>query len=394
MRITLTGPASAPRPASEAPPPAALDPAGPGVVLGGHDPFAGAISPARDTLFGPRGAALLGDGGPLFVADTGHHRLVGWSRRPDVDHAPGEILIGQPDWTAEGRNGGQPDASAASFNVPTGVAEWAGGGLAVADAWNNRVLIWTAAPTRDHQPADLVLGQADFREQLPNGGRPEATARSMHWPFQALVADGKLYVADAGNRRVLGWRSLPDASSQPADFVLGQPDLDSRSDNSGEDANACTFRWPHDLTVWDGRLCLSDAGNNRVLIWDGLPDENNVPAQHVLGQADFTSVDHNRGRYWPDATTMNMPYALQATPRGLLVADTASSRLVLFTELSEAAAALTGQAHFGMKGDNRYQLPVRDSLCWPYGLSAAGSTVVLADTGNHRVCLWEVAHAG
>lgn len=394
MKITLSGPASAPRPTGEPAPPPALSASGPSVVLGGHDPFAGAIAPARDTLFGPRGAALLGERGPLFVADTGHHRLVGWRQRPHRDQTPAELLIGQPDWTSEGRNAGQPQASAASFNVPTGVAAWGTDGLAVSDAWNNRVLVWTRAPTRDHQPADLVLGQADFQEQLPNRGRPDATAASMHWPFQALVADGKLYVADAGNRRILGWRTLPDASSRPADFVLGQPDLDSRSDNSGDDANACTFRWPHDLTVWEGCLCLSDAGNNRVLVWDGLPDESNVPARHVLGQQDFLSVDHNRGRYWPDATTLNMPYALQATPRGLLVADTASSRLLAFTRIADAAEALTGQAHFGMKGDNRYQLPVRDSLCWPYGLSALGSTVVLADTGNHRICLWEVADAG
>jgi len=397
VKVSLTGPASAPAPAGERPPPA-LQPEGPRIVLGGHDPFAGAIAPDPATLFGPRGAALLDENGPLFVADTGHHRVVGWSSIPDRDRAEGDLLLGQPTWTSEGRNAGAGAGapSACSFDVPTGVATLSGGGLAVADAWNNRVLVWTRVPTHDGQPADLVLGQSSFAAGQPNHGDSRASAASMHWPFQTILAGGMLYVADAGNRRVLGWRSVPTDSGQPADFVLGQSSPNDRSDNHGAEADACSFRWPHDLTVWNGRLCLADAGNNRVLVWDGLPDEDGAPARWVLGQPDFRSVDHNRGRYWPDATCMNMPYALHASPRGLLVADTASSRLLLFRDLDEAAHGLTGQDHFGMKGDNRYRMPVRDSLCWPYGLSGFGSTVLVADTGNHRVGLWstEISDAG
>ena len=33
----------------------------------------------------------------------------------------------------------------------------------------------------------------------------------------------------------------------------------------------------------------------------------------------------------------------------------------------------------------------RDSLCWPYGLSVLGGLVAIADSGNNRVLLWEVA---
>ena len=56
------------------------------------------------------------------------------------------------------------------MNVPTGVAATADA-LAVADAWNHRVLIWRGLPERSNPPADIVLGQADFCGGLANRGR-------------------------------------------------------------------------------------------------------------------------------------------------------------------------------------------------------------------------------
>ena len=50
------------------PAPPLLDPAGPERILGGADPLTGPVVPAADTLYGPRGALLLGEHGPLLVA--------------------------------------------------------------------------------------------------------------------------------------------------------------------------------------------------------------------------------------------------------------------------------------------------------------------------------------
>lgn len=381
------------------PAPPLLDPRGPQVVLGGADPLVGPVAPARDALFGPRGACLFEDGS-LWVADTGHHRLLGWSTLPTRDGAPADWVIGQPDFVSEGRNALGP-ATASTLNVPCGVSPFGEGGMAVADSWNNRVLIWLERPTASGIPADLVLGQADFEGQSPNRGEDaaggeRAGADTMHWPFQVMVHQGRLYVADAGNRRVLVWRSLPTRSGQPADFALGQPDLTGRSDNGGREVGPSGMRWPHDLAVLDGDLVVTDAGNNRVMIFDGLPDEMDAPCARVLGQADFGSVDHNQSSYWPDARSLNMPYAVAAGSGWLIAGDTANSRLVGWCGrpgTNAEAVALTGQDHFGAKGDNRWQQPVRDSLCWPYGLQLSGDRAVVCDTGNHRVVVWRMAEA-
>ena len=87
--------------AAEAPPPALLAPTGPDVVLGDRSSPDGLplpVAPSADSLFGPRGACLAAEDGPLWVADSGHHRLLGWRGLPRADNAPADWVIGQPDF--------------------------------------------------------------------------------------------------------------------------------------------------------------------------------------------------------------------------------------------------------------------------------------------------------
>ena len=84
----------------------------------------------------------------------------------------------------------------------------------------------------------------------------------------------------------------------------------------------------------DGALFVADAGNNRVMAWRSRPRENGESCDFVLGQADASSVDHNRAAYYPTAGAMNMPYGLSVQDGRLIVADTANSRLIGF-ELAE-----------------------------------------------------------
>lgn len=371
----------------------ALDPDGPRVLLGGCDPFSPEVRPDPHSLFGPRGALADSRAGPLVVADTGHHRVVIHSSMPDEDRSPADLVLGQPHFESEARNAGRELPTAQTLNVPVGLCR-VGQGLAVADAWNNRVLIWRRFPTESGQPADLVLGQADFESHMPNRGTDRAGPDTLHWPFQVLEVHGSLWVADTGNRRVLVWRQLPTESGQPADFCVGQPDLLSRADNAGGRVDAQSMRWPHDLTpVGTDGVAVTDAGNNRVLLWESRPEDFSVPAHQVLGQKDAQGVDHNQGQYWPTAHSLNMPYGICSAGERLLIADTANSRLIGYQRVGGRwqPTCLTGQPDFHAKGDNRNRLPVRDSLCWPYGLHVADGLAFVSDTGNHRVSVWSMA---
>ena len=208
-----------------APAPAAmavLDREGPLLVLGGargEDNLAIPVRPDASTLFGPRGACLLGPQGPLWVSDTGHHRLLGWARMPSGDDVPADWVIGQPNFMREGRNAKGP-ADAATLNVPTGICSL-GGGFAVADAWNHRVLIWRSLPSAHNVPADIVLGQGDFGSVESNRGAGNASGLSLFWPYGVHWDGARLWVADSGNRRVLMWQGLPQQHAVSAAHLPG-----------------------------------------------------------------------------------------------------------------------------------------------------------------------------
>jgi len=372
---------------------------GPRTILGGEPGSSTAgtlvtpIEPRADTLFGPRGACLAAKGGPLFVCDTGHHRLLIWKEAPGTDRTPADLVIGQPDFGREGRNA-KGEAGAATLNVPTGVAS-AGGVLAVADAWNHRVLLWHGCPERSNRPADVVLGQSDFAGGLANRGSDRPRADTLNWCYGVAIVGERLFVADTGNRRVLVWNRIPSANGAGADLVLGQRDFTTRDENAGEGAGPLGMRWPHGIAAIDDAILIADAGNNRIMVWRSLPQANGVACDFVLGQAGMAGLDHNRAAYYPTASTLNMPYALAVQDNRLVVADTANSRLIGFDTgtltMGAAATRPAGQRDFTEKGDNRWGPPARDSLCWPYGVAACGDTLAVADSGNNRVLIWEAA---
>ena len=219
----------------------------------------------------------------------------------------------------------------------------------------------------------------------------------MHWPYGVFYHQGRLFIADTGNRRVLIWHQLPTENGQLADVVLGQPDMISRNENGGASATAASMRWCHDIAFWGENLVVSDAGNHRVMIWQGIPTENNTPCAVVLGQKNFDFVEMNQGVYYPSASSLSMPYGVAVAGDWLVVADTANSRLLgwikpesILSLQGAAANALAGQIDFQSKGENRnFGLPKRDSLNWCYGIKICGKTAVIADSGNNRILLWQ-----
>lgn len=346
------------------------------------------VAPAADTMFGPRGVCLHPDGS-FWVSDTGHHRMLGWRRRPEQDGTAADILVGQLDFGREGRNAkGTPGPT--TLNVPAGLCAW-GEGIAIADSWNHRVLLWRRTPSHHNQRPDFMLGQADFAGNLPNRGAPQPDASALYWPSGVAEIDGRLLVADAGNRRVLIF-DRPRADGAAATIILGQPDPTTRDENAGAAVSAMGMRWPHAIASWSGHLAVADAGNNRVMLWRGMPERGFVPCDAVLGQSDPTGCDHNRAGYYPSASALNMPYGLAVAGSHLVVADTANSRLLGFADSDRPdAERLAGQPDFASKGDNRWGLAGRDTLCWPYGIAAADGLLAIADSGNNRVMLWDLA---
>tara|TARA_R110001592_G_scaffold6774_6_gene36752 strand:+ start:33842 stop:34999 length:1158 start_codon:yes stop_codon:yes gene_type:complete len=361
-------------------------------IFGGELNALGLPSPIRSdrsSLFAPRGLCRHPSDGSLWLSDTGHHRVLGW-QHPESSQTEADIVLGQDQ--GESRNRGS-EASANTLNVPCGICAH-GAGIAVADSWNHRVLIWLTLPTEQQAP-DIVLGQRDFNSALANRGENHAEANTLYWPSGVLSDGERLYIADTGNRRVLIWDTKPSANGQPADRVLGQNNFQCRDENGGATACAGSMRWPHALCFWQHRLCVADAGNNRVLVYNSRLPESHAQSQWILGQTDSVNSLHNGGAMGASAKSMSMPYGISSYGHWLIVADTANSRLLAWhdghLESGAAAKALLGQIDFTHCGDNAWLEVNKHSLCWPYGIDVYQNQIAIADTGNSRVILRQLA---
>ena len=112
--------------------------------------------------------------------------------------------------------------------------------LFVSDLGFNRVLIWNEIPTKTQQPADVEVGQINFTTSFANDNTdlcasvgtdasgnpiyPATCVNTLSFPRFALSDGTRLYIADAGNDRVLVFNHIPTVNGAPADVVLGQPD--------------------------------------------------------------------------------------------------------------------------------------------------------------------------
>ncbi|MDQ2713017.1 MAG: hypothetical protein M3Y24_12455, partial [Acidobacteriota bacterium] len=277
--------------------------------------------------------------------------------------------LGQPGFT-----GTAPDSSGNSFPIglnndptqpnlrtPTAVAT-DGNVLAVADTDNNRVLIWNSIPTSINQAANIVLGQADFTHAVVS---VPPTASSLRGPQGVWIQNGKLYVADTQNYRVLIWNSIPTANNQPADLVLGQSNFatgtqaacDPTKTNYVSAANELCN--PVSVTSDGAHVFVSDLGFNRVLIWDGIPNTNGQNASVVVGQPDMVSavsnnpvVCTNTGTQVQCAGNMTFPrFALSDGVR-LFIADGGNDRVLIYntipTQNGASADEVLGQPNFGV----------------------------------------------
>lgn len=205
---------------------------------------------------------------------------------------------------------------------------------------------------------------------------PATSQTGLALPASASAAEGRLVVADSGNNRVLIWDNVPNLSGTPPDVVIGQSGFGGG--NSGLDSDRLSF--PTAAVIASNRLIVADQNNNRVLIWNSVPTENGQPADVVLGQPDFFTREEG-----DDAEQMNRPSSVWSDGFRLLVSDTGNNR-VLYWQLfpqdtGTEADFVIGQTDFGRSNSASGS----SGLNTPYGVSSDGSRVYIADSGNNRV---------
>lgn len=215
-------------------------------------------------------AVSVDPAGSLYVSDgfNSNMRVLVYEN-PLVDTVADDVF-GQPDFTTAGCNTGGLGAGSVCF--PAGTAFDAAGNLYLADQGNNRVLIYFN-PLLDDDVADLVIGQPGFT----TADFPLPSASTLNQPIDvALDSLGNLYVADAINNRVLVYRS-PLTTDVVADVVYGQPDFTNGSANYQFVSAGDLFQPRGIALDANDNLYVSDLGNSRVLVYDTDVDFDGIP---------------------------------------------------------------------------------------------------------------------
>lgn len=242
------------------------------------------------------------------------------------------------------------------------------------------------------QAADVVIGQPDMTSSGAGLGDSQIGGR----PYgRAAFGEGRLYISDYPNDRVLGFNAIPTTNGASADFVVGQPDFITGNGGISETA----INGPESVAVHDGKLLVTEYANNRISIYQPLPnpDQNSAPGTIavVVGQADFISKVNIC-----DAVHLSNAEDAIVTPDGkLIVTDSGHNRVLVWNTLPAgngiAADMVLGQQDFDtcdhndQDGDGEEEDgPAANTMNFPVGAWSDGTRLAVVDGNNNRVLLW------
>src|SRR5579872_1524671 len=156
----------------------------------------------------------------------------------------------------------------------------------------------------------------------------------------AIATDGNiLVVADTDNNRILIWKSIPTTNGQPADIVLGQKDFTTVQIPT---VDAKSFRAPQGVWIQGTKLFVADTGNNRVMVWNNIPTSNNQPADYVLGVPNFTTPpqpDLTKNTVPAAANNMASPVSVTSDGTRLFVTDLGNNRVLIWNTIPTTTQA-------------------------------------------------------
>jgi hypothetical protein len=293
-----------------------------------------------------------------------------------TDFEPAKFEIGQTDFRGEECNQNGFPA-ANNFCSPEGAPVRREGRLYIPDSDDSRVLGFDKVPDTNDAAANFVLGERNFSTVSFTIGNP-----AFNYPTRLTASRKRLFVVDFSNSRVLIWNKLPAETDTPADVVVGQPDFTTNSP-----ATTRSGLWlPDGVAVAKGELFVSDRNNNRIMIWNTVPGTNGAAADVVLGQSDFTSSSPQTSQ-----TGLNSPLGVWTDGKRLVTADRFNNRVLIWNTIPTTNGApadvVLGQEDF-TSFDDPFP-PTARSLSGPFDVTSDGKRLYVADTGNARVLIYE-----
>lgn len=234
--------------------------------------------------------SIFTDGTRVFEADSSNNRVLIWKSKPTLEHRAPDVVLGQSSWH---KTGASDRASGLRYPTHVNFID-AGGGLFkifVTETKGCRIRVYNVTQSLQTLVAPKQSNSANYdigtSAFIGDAAECVTTRYGLNGPRGTWTDGSSLVVADTGNNRVMIWNELPTTNNIPADIVLGQPDFTSNRANNeqGIIPSAQVMKAP--TAAWfDGtKLHVYDHGNQRMLIWNSMPTTIQQPADMVIGVA-------------------------------------------------------------------------------------------------------------
>jgi thiol-disulfide isomerase/thioredoxin len=311
--------------------------------------------PTNGPLLYPGKVVADAAGKRLFIADTGHNRII----QTGLD-GQNSVTIGSGE---EGFDDG--DFKKASFSRPQGMF-LSDDTLFVADTENHAIRavdlkagnVTTIAGTGSQAPRAFPPGSS---------GPAKRTPLCSPWDVIQIPGDKALYIAMAGPHQI--WKlDIPAALVS----VFAGSGRENILDGKAATAN---FAQPSGLATDGENLFVADSEVSGVRVITGIHSPRGPAVQTIVGEGLFAFDDiDGRGATVRLQHCLGLAYA----DDHLYIADTYNNKIKICEPRVRSVHTLVG-THKAGDGENP------PHFYEPGGLSAAGSKLYVADTNNHKI---------
>ncbi|MCA9879357.1 MAG: alkyl hydroperoxide reductase, partial [Thermomicrobiales bacterium] len=298
-------------------------------------------------------------GNRLFIADTGHNRILITDLAGHAAMVVGSGVAGIDDGPA----------TQARFNHPQGLAlDAATDTLYVADEQNHTLRAIALASGE----VTLVAGTGSLGYGRSGG---PALQTSLNSPWGLALVDRQLWIAMAGTHQL--WTL--DLATGRLDVAAGTG-VESIHDGPLLEA---TFAQPSGVSASGGVLYIADSESSAIRSID--PAANRV--RRLVGRGLFDFGDADGG---PGVARLQHPLGVAATTEAgaplVFIADTYNDKIKRLNPTTREVTTWAG----GEAGHEDGTLAT--ARFWePSGLSLAGSRLFVADTNNHAIRVIDMA---
>lgn len=340
-------------------------------VVIGETSMTGTASGVTASLLSVPVGVSISSSGSLFIAEQSNSRVLVFNSLPTSNGASADSVIGQSSLTWPGTG-----SAASTLWAPEGVSV-SGSQVFVADTDNSRVLIYNSVSTG--VSASFAVGQSTTATGTDPGGSVMST--TLRFPSAVFSSGTQMVIADSSYNRVTLYNSIPTASGAAADVVIGQANKNSSA------SGVSTMSSPR--AVWtDGtRIVVCDMNNHRVLIWNSWPSADGTAPDVILGQSSMTTNTYNNGGI--SASTLYSPQGVASNGTELYISDNGNNRVLYWktwpTTNMQAADVVLGQPDFVTATTGT----TSTTLNSPVGLYLYGTQLVVTDSGNNRVLIYD-----